>query len=205
MFPLSVGDNPPYHRSQILPTSLVVLIAAGAASVWMHLWRAARGGAVAGASLLAASAVVVVADWRGFIGQLKDQQLEWLFLEHNVASLPAQATLVAAVETGGRNLDAFPEFLLTRAGKRYTMVDIRRAARGEVDWPAADGELVFYQGMFCYFAFDETEPKPDPMTPACKAVYERYELEPIMFADLDTTGYSAVVYSRVRTASGSTA
>jgi hypothetical protein len=197
MFPLSIGDNLPYHlRSQILPTSLVVLIAAGAASVWMHLWRSRpRAGAVAGAALLAASAVVIVADWRGFIGQLKDQQLEWLFLEHNVASLPAKATLVAAVETGGRNLDAFPEFLLTRADKRYAMVDVRRAARGEVAWPEADGEVIFYQGMFCYFAFDETEPKPDPMTPACRAVHERYELEPIVFTDLDTTGYSALVYS----------
>jgi hypothetical protein len=76
------------------------------------------------------------------------------------------------------------------------MVDVRRAARGEVEWPAADGgDLIFYQGMFCYFAFDESEPAPDPITPACRAVLEHYELEPMMFADLDAPGYSAVVYS----------
>ncbi len=199
MFHLSIGDNLPYHlRSQIFPMSMAVLIAAGAASVWTYLWRARpRAGIAVGAALLAGVAIAVVADWRGFVGELKDQQLEWSFLEHSTSRLPDQGTLLTAVETGGRNLDAFPEFLLARAGKRYAMVDVRRAARGEVAWPAPDGEaeLIFYQGMFCYFAFDTSEPKPDPITAACRAVAEHYELEPIMFEDLDTTGYSAVVYA----------
>ena len=54
---------------------------------------------------------------------------------------------------------------------------------------ADGGELLFYQGMFCYFAFDE-EPAPEPMTQACRAVHERYAAEPLLVEDLHTAGYS---------------
>ena len=48
--------------------------------------------------------------------------------------------------------------------------------------------------MFCYFAFDE-EPLPNPMTPACLAVRERYALDPLYVTDLDTQGYSPLHYA----------
>ena len=38
--------------------------------------------------------------------ELKDQQLEWAFLERHVAELPAQGTLIASVEAGGHHLDS---------------------------------------------------------------------------------------------------
>ena len=196
VFALSIFDNPPWHlRAQNLPTSFLVLLAAGAVPVWMRLWGTRRrAGAIVGAGLLAACAVAMVIAWRGFVGELKDQQLEWAFLERSVPQLPEQATLVAAIEAGGHNLDAFPEFLLKRSGKRYALVDVRRAARGELEWPPADGELLFYQGMFCYFAFDD-EPAPDPMTRDCRAVHEHYVAEPLLVEDLDTEGYSALRYA----------
>jgi hypothetical protein len=144
--------------------------------------------------LLALSAVGVATGWRGFVAELKDQQLEWAFLERHVSELPAKGTLITAVEAGGHNLDAFPEFLLTRSGRRYALIDVRRASEGAVAWPEPTGEVIFYQGMFCYFAFGE-EPAPDPMTPACRSVHERYAAEPLLVEDLRTEGYSALRYA----------
>jgi hypothetical protein len=197
LFTLSIFDNPQYHlRAQNLPTSYLVLLAAGAVPVWMAAWRRHRRlGAVLGIVLLATSAIGVVARWRGFVGELKDQQLEWAFLERHVSELPARATLITAVETGGHNLDAFPEFLLTKSGRRYALVDVRRAAEGAVPWPEPTGELLFYQGMFCYFAFDD-EPAPDPMTRACRTVHERYAAAPLLVEDLHTEGYSHMRYAQ---------
>ncbi len=197
MFSLSIFDNPPYHlRAQDLPNSYLVLLGAGVAPLWMAAWRShRRRGAIVGIALLVLSAVGVVVGWRGFVGELKDQQLEWAFLERHVSELPAEGTLITAVETGGHNLDAFPEFLLTRGARRYTLVDVRSAAKGKVAWPQPTGELLFYQGMFCYFAFED-EPSPDPMTPFCRAVHERYAAEPLLVEDLDTEGYSSLRYAQ---------
>ncbi len=197
VFALSIFDNPPYHlRAQNLPTSYLVLLGAGAVPVWTAAWRLHRQlGAVVGIALLVLLAVGVVARWSGFVGELKDQQLEWAFLERYVSQLPAKGTLLTAVEAGGHNLDAFPEFLLTRSSRRYALVDVRSAAKGTVGWPQPTGELLFYQGMFCYFAFDD-EPSPDPMTPVCRAVHERYVAEPLVVEDLHTEGYSALRYAQ---------
>jgi hypothetical protein len=197
MFSLSIFDNPPYRlRAQNLPTSYVVLLAAGAVPVWMAAWRRQRAiGTVVGIALLVLAAAGIIAGWRGFVGELKDQQLEWAFLERHVSELPMQGTLITAVEAGGHNLDVFPEFLLTRSGRRYMLVDVRRAAEGAVPWPQPRGDILFYQGMFCYFAFHD-EPVPAPMTPPCLAVHERYATEPLLVEDLRTEGYSALRYAR---------
>src|SRR5439155_1666726 len=197
VFALSTFDIPLYHlRAQDLPTSYLVLLAAGTVPVWMAACRRYRQlGAALGIALLAMSAVGVVARWRGFISERKDQQLEWTFLERHVSALPAQGTLITAVEAGGRKLDAFPEFLLTRSGRRYALVDVHRATEGAVAWPQAKGDLLFYQGMFCYFAFDD-EPAPEPMTAACRAVHERYAAEALVVEDLRTEGYSTLRYAQ---------
>lgn len=197
VFALSIFDNPQFHlRAQNLPTSYLVLLGAGVVPVWMALWGSRRqAGAVVGTVLLVLSAVVVVGGWRGFVGELEDQQLEWAFLERHVPELPQQGTLLTAVEAGGHNLDVFPEFLLTRSGRRYALVDVRNAAKGEASWPEPAGDLLFYQGMFCYFAFAD-EPSPDPMTPVCRAVHERYALEPLLVEDLRTEGYSSLRYAQ---------
>jgi hypothetical protein len=49
--------------------------------------------------------------------------------------------------------------------------------------------------MFCYFAFDE-EPAPEPMTPPCRTVHERYAAEPLVVEDLHTQGYSTLRYAQ---------
>jgi hypothetical protein len=197
MFALSIFDNPQYHlRAQNLPTSFLVLLGAGAVPAWMAAWRARRRPAVVvGTALLVLAASGVVVFWRGFVGELKDQQLEWQFLEQQVSQLPAKGTLLTAVEAGGHNLDVFPDFLLTRRGLRYALVDVRSAARGTVPWPQPTEDLIFYQGMFCYFAFED-EPSPDPMTPVCRAVHERYFAEPLVVEDLHTEGYSSLRYAQ---------
>jgi hypothetical protein len=196
LFSLSLFDNPPYNlRSQTLPNAYLVLIAAGAASLWMAIWGARQGLARSlGVCLLAVVAATIVVRARGFVTELRDQQLEWRFLERTVALLPGEATLLAAVNIGGRNLDAFPEFLLRWNRKSYRTVDVRNAAQ-EGTWPQPDGgELLFYQGMFCYFAMDG-DPLPEPMTPPCLAVHERYVTEPMLVTDLETQGYSALHYA----------
>jgi hypothetical protein len=197
LFSLSIFDNPPYNlRSQILPTSFVVLIAAGVAPVWMALWGRYRRLALGiGACTLVGLGAAVVVTRKGFVTELRDQQLEWAFLERTVPRLPERATLLSAVEIGGRNLDAFPELLLQRASKAYQMVDVRLAAKGDVPWPTANEDLLYYQGMFCYFAFSPEEPSPDPMTAPCRAVHEHYVAEPLFIEDLKTQGYSALRYA----------
>ncbi|MFN8643454.1 MAG: hypothetical protein U0802_17995 [Candidatus Binatia bacterium] len=197
LFTNSIFDNPPYClRSQILPTAFAILIAAGSASIWMDAWGTDRRRAVAlGAGLLAALSAWVLIGWHGFVTELFDQQLEYAFLERTVPGLPDKGALLTAVEPGGSNLDAFPAFLLQRARKRYDLVDVRGTARGDVAWPEAGEELLFYQGMFCYFAFDD-EPSPDPMTPFCQAVHERYAAEPLAIEDLRTKGYSTLRYAQ---------
>ena len=132
-----------------------------------------------------ALALAVVAVSRGFITERRDQQLEWAFLERTVPQLPAAGTLLWAGPEGGE----FPQLLLRHAGRAYGVIDARQAARGEADWPAAAADLVYYQGMDCYFVKDQ-QPWPDPITPFCKAVYERYTMEPILIEDLTTLEYS---------------
>ena len=197
VFTLSIFDNPPWRlRAQNLPMSYLVLLGAGVVPLWTAAWRSHRErGAVVGTGLLVLAAVGVVAGWSGFVGALKDQQLEWAFLERHVSQLPPQGTLLTAVDAGGHNLDAFPEFLLAQTERRYELVDVRKAANGTAAWPSATGDLLFYQGMFCYFAFQD-EPSPDPMTPVCRAVHERYVAEPLMVEDLNTEGYSALNYAQ---------
>jgi hypothetical protein len=74
------------------------------------------------------------------------------------------------------------------------MVDVRRAAAGDVAWPAPGEELLYYQGMFCYFAFEDA-PSPEPMVPFCRDVNERYVMEPLFVEELHTQGYSRLRYT----------
>jgi hypothetical protein len=195
-FSLSLFDNPPYNvRSQLLAASFLVFVAAGAAPGWMALWgRRGRLGAGLGGCLLLGLGAHIVVGAKGFITELRDQQLEWAFLERSVGQLPPAGTLLTAVEVGGRNLAAFPQFLLQRDRKSYRLVDLRRAAAGEAPWPAPGEDSLFYQGMFCYFAFPE-EAAPDPMTAPCLMVRRRYAVEPLLVERLDTQGYSALTYA----------
>jgi len=193
---LSLFSNPVFNlRSQLLPTSFVVMVAAGAAPAWIAIWghrvRMALG---VGACALAVLGTLVVLAARPFVTELRDQQLEWAFLERTVPRLPDHATLLAAASIGGHKLDAFPQYLLSRAGKSYDMVDVGRAATGDEPWPPPGEDLIFYQGMFCYFAFQD-EPSPEPMTASCKAVHDRYRLQPLFVEELHTQGYSQLSYA----------
>jgi len=195
-FSLASGDNPPYDiRSQLLPNSLTALLAAGAAPLWMALWGSKRSGAIGvGSALLVAVAIGMVAPSRGFITGIGDQQLEWHFLERAVPNLPDHATLLTSTAIGD-DLDAFPEVLLQASHKSYRLVDLHQAVAGDTAWPdAGDRVLLFYQGMFCYFAFHD-QPAPVPMTAPCLEVHRRYRSRPLRVTELDTTGFSALRYA----------
>lgn len=197
LFSIAMFDNPPYDlRTQLLPMSFVILLGAGIAPAWLAWWGAARRRTAlgAGAGLLAAAAAAIVIGYTPFITELRDQQLQWAFLERTVPQLPPRGTLLSAIDHGGSNLDAFPEFLLRFSGKRYELVDVRRAARGETPWPAPGDDVLYYQGMFCYFAWGN-EPAPETMTPTCQAVHDRYVLEPLVVETLDVPGYSTLRYA----------
>ncbi len=199
LFSQSTFSNLPFHlRTQLLPTSYLVLIAAGAASLWMELWGAGRRrtATAVGATALAASAIAIVISYRSFVGERRDQQREWEFLERTVPLLPEQGTLLSTIHVAGDSLDAFPNFLLERDGKQYRLVDLRAAADGSIDWPSPGEDVYFYQGMFCYFAFPDSEPTPDPMTRRCLAVHDRYVTQPLFTEDLDTPGYSWLRYAQ---------
>lgn len=196
---LSIFTNVPYGlRSQLLPTSCAVLIAAGVASVWVEAWTRVRARdrkslftftttsttpLVLGACALAGIGAIVVRGSRDFVTSLGDQQLEWAFIEPTVPQLPARGTLLSAIEAGGSNLDAFPAFVLSGAGKTYDLVDVRRATNGEVAWPAPGGELLYYQGLFCYLA-PPGQPSSERLTAPCGAVHERYTLDASMTGDI---------------------
>jgi hypothetical protein len=189
------SDRPYHLRSQLMPTSLTVLIGAGAAPLWMQCWGRRRHLALAvGAVTLAAFAAVMLITGRGFVQKLYDQQLEWAFLARAVPKLPPRGTLLSAIDLGGRGLDVFPQFLLRQAGKTYATVDVQSAAAGAVPWPAPSEDLLYYQGMFCYFAFVD-EPAPDPMTAPCQAVLQHYVADPLLVEDLDAPGYSGLQYA----------
>lgn len=192
---LAMGTNAIFSlRSQLLPTTVVVLIAAGVAPLWMRLWRRHQWiGVATGLGILAALAAHVLWGWRGFVVELRDQQLEWAFLDRTVPRLPDRGVLLASIESG-RHIGVFPQFLLRRDGKSYELVDVWRAADGAEPWPAPGADLLYYQGMSCYFAFPD-EPSPDPMTRPCRAVHERYALEPVFEEDLHAQGYSALRYA----------
>jgi hypothetical protein len=193
---LSLFDNGPYNlRSQLLPTSLLMLVAAGVAPVWMSVWRRHHRLAVGlGSGALAVLGTVIVVQSHGFVTELRDQQLEWEFLARTIPQLPEQGTLLSVIEVGGRNLDAFPTFLLHREGKSYRTVDLRSALEGKIELPTPGSDLLFYRGMFCYFAFTD-EPPPAPMSELCRAVHERYVAEPLFIENLDVKGYSPMIYA----------
>jgi hypothetical protein len=194
---LHVFSNPIYDlRSQLLPVGFVVVIASGVAPVWMDLWGHRRRAAlVSGACLLAGLGAAIVLAYRGFVTELCDQQLEWAFLQRTVPDLPRRATLLTAVDGGGRDLDAFPAFLLSPdQSSGYTTVDVGKAARGDVEWPSPGQDVLYYQGMFCSFAFGD-EPTPAPLTAPCRAVHERYVLEPLFVEEIRARGYSLLHYA----------
>ena len=195
VFSLFLFDNPPYNlRSQILPNSYLLLIAAGVGALPEVIFGAQRRRALlAAAGILVVVAGAQILTWRGFVTELRDQQLEWSFLRRSVAKLPAEGQMLAAAEIHRRELDAFPTVLLSQAGKRYRLLDVRRTAESG-RWPEPDDSLIFYQGMFCYFLFENERP-PESMTAPCRAVRDRYMLEPLIVEQIDAPGYSVLSYA----------
>lgn len=55
-------------------------------------------------------------------------------------------------------------------------------------WPEPGADLLYYQGMHCWFADPHTEAIPGQMRPACAAVTERYVLEPLAETVLEPPG-----------------
>lgn len=196
VFSLTMFSNPVYNiRSQLLPTSYLVLIAAGCGSAWESLWRQRpRLGAQIGIGVLLLVAALVLSRGRPFITELFDQQMEWAFLARTAEQLPPRARLLAAVEVGPSRLNAFPDFLLQRRRENYRLIDVRDVAQGNVAWPAAGEDLLFYQGLYCYFAFSKDDPGALPVEP-CAEVQRRYVTEPWLTDDITAPAYSLMQYT----------
>ncbi len=193
---MSLFSNPIYDlRVQLLPNAFTPIIAgaawAAAGEVLNERGRVWSLAAIAALTVLAASMVISA---RPFIGEVRDQQMEFAFLERTVPLLPQRFRLLAAIGTGGQRLNAFPDLLLQREAKRAELFDVRDVVAGAETWPTAGDDLLYYQGMYCHYSFDSTF-SPDPMMPVCRAVHARYEAEPLHLEDLDTRGYSLLRYA----------
>ncbi|HVM95237.1 MAG TPA: hypothetical protein VMT89_02555 [Candidatus Acidoferrales bacterium] len=193
---LSFFTTPVYNlRSQMLPTVLTILAASSVADVWMRSWRSLQrpAGVVGGFVLIGLGAAAVVGA-RPFVEKLYDQQLEWNFLRDTVPKLPQEGTLLSSIELGA-TLEMFPRFLLQQSHKDYALVDLTRVVGGLEPWPEPSETLLFYQGMFCHFAFKSEEQTPDPLSTLCSAVRLHYELEPLVVEDLTGESYAPLRYA----------
>ena len=193
---LSLFSNPQYSlRAQFLPNSFTPLVAGAALAALVDLLGNRQKRALVGVATVAMIlAVSMVASAYPFITELRDQQLEFDFLDRTVPHLPEKGVLLAAVRGGGDQLNAFPEFLLQRDGKRIEVQDVRSLGQGAVALPIESGEVLYYQGMYCYFAFRD-EPTPNPIAAPCQNVHHRFRLEPLHIVDLHTKGYSLLRYA----------
>lgn len=196
LFSQSMFSNPVYNvRSQLLPTSYLVLIAAGSASAWASLWtQRAKLGAQIGVGGLLLMAALLLSKGHPFVTELFDQQMEWAFLARTATQLPPRARLLAAVEVGPSRLNAFPDFLLQGRRESYRLIDVRDAVKGEVSWPAAGEDLLFYQGLYCYFAFSKDDPGALAVEP-CAEVHRRYVTEAWLTEEITAPAYSLMPYT----------
>ena len=185
------GSTPFIQRAQLPVMPLLLLVASGAAELVVGL---APRVSVAPHLLAGALAAAGLFARRGFVRELFDQQLEWAFLRDETAALRGRARqLWAVTRVGGRNIDAFPTFLLARHGVAAQTLDLD-AALEQGQWPAPAPGTFFYQGMYCYFGFGG-EPPPPGMTPRCRELRRRYALRPLRVRTLHARGYSGLAYA----------
>ena len=193
VIPLSAFDNRPcIYRTQMFSVVLACVAAAGVPDLIAAFGRRRFTLPLAwgGCALLALAAL-----WggRAFVTEHFDQQQEFTFLESVVPRLPVRATLITLADAGGGRFDAFPEFLLERNVKDFTLHDLE--ARGVGDLRARPGRpLLFYQGMYCYFT--QTAEPVDPMHKRCQAIRAHYAMKPLLVRTLHARGYSTMHYAR---------
>lgn len=210
-------DNPQaLARSQVMIQPVWAIVAgaalpalvAAANRVWRELVSrirpnaapgAARGFAVVLGLLLAAAAPVGLVHRAASVAAVPESHQEWRFLRDAIPTLPPGARVIAPASPTPRDLASFPAWLLRRLGRDdVSVVDLRRALdaaeRGGRGLPPAAPDLLFFQGMYCHFAF-ENEPAPEPMHARCRAVRERYRLAPMIEADLTGPPSSLLRYA----------
>ncbi len=196
LFSLWFFDTPVSNaRTHLLGMPYFCVAAAGGAALLLELAARSR-------ALVAAAALVLVAApahglWQryDYVVEELDLQLEWRFLEETIPKLPSApglAILAVTRHVGKYYLGAFPAFLLERAGKSATLLDLHDVNTKSA-FPAPRPGLLFYQGMYCYMAYAD-EPAPSPWSERCRRVRERYELRPLLVTTLHTKGYSPAVY-----------
>jgi hypothetical protein len=187
--PLAAFDNRPcIYRTQLFAATIVAVIAGGAP---MLLGRLGATWKTAGFAL--AGLLLVQGLWsrRQFVTQLFDQQEEFAFLEATIPNLPNGVEIVLPAREGADN--PFPDFLLERHQIRFRLREVWDGAPPD-RWPAPGPNTFFYEGMSCHSS--QGAPAPAPLTRVCEAIRDHYELKPVSVRLLDTTGYSAMLYSK---------
>jgi len=162
------------ERSQLWPAVLLCLAMGGAVdAIAAHLqprWVLPALLVVAGTQLDARLPYVTA---------LGTQQQEWQFLVSALPQLPGHGRLLAVADRHA--LGGFPADLLARRGPDFDVIDVAEASRTGT-WPRPGADLLFYQGMFCWFAWQPRAPAPAGMQPACREVRARYRAVPMVSA-----------------------
>jgi hypothetical protein len=201
MSPGGYDNLPSILRIQVAATPFWALLAGGVLPLLVdgtaRRRKAVRLVAIGLPVLVVVAAVVARAD---FISRPPEAHLEWEFLAKTIPDLPRDARILTIMRPAGRDLNQFPEVLVARAGRSdLRLLDLRATLdraenQGSKAFPPPGPGLLFYQGMYCHFAFHD-EPTPDPMHERCIAVMRHYELEPLVTRTLDGPPSSELRYS----------
>lgn len=193
LIPLSAFSNRPcIYRTQMFSVLLAAIAGAGAFDLLCGLGRR-RFVLPLAWGLCALVAVEGLRSHARFVTERFDQQLEFAFLEGTVPRLPPKATLITLTDQSAGRFHAFPDFLLDRNDKRFELYDLEGPDIG--DLKSEPGRpLLFYQGMYCYYA-RKREPV-DPMHQRCAAIRARFAMRPLMVQTLHARGYSQLYYAR---------
>ena len=176
-------------RAQLWPAVLLCLAMAGSAELvaaWWHpRWVLAALALTAGVQLGARTA---------FLTGLGTQQQEWQFLLDALPRLPEHARVLAVADP--KALDGFPADLLARKGHTFEVLDLAQVDRTG-QWPRPAADLLFYQGMFCWFAWQPRAPAPAGLQPACRNALAHYRAAPVRLRRLPGPVSSAPEHAAV--------
>lgn len=176
---LFFGSPGPFlQRTQLFPTALLLVLAAGALpnllnTLPLRLW-------LAGLVFLLSLALH---DRLQPVTQLFAQQREWEFLHANVMKLPLTQQLLAPA---GNFPDRFPIALFAQHPPPELVNQDLALAQNR--WPEPGQKTLYYQSMACFIADQYGRPPPAGQHPRCQAVQDRYVLEPVLTTTLDAPG-----------------
>lgn len=186
--------NYPYiHRTHVFVEPLLAISAGG---VWTFVRERSPAASIRGALLvlLVVIAGTVLLTHSEYVTAPTDATAEMEFLAGAIPQLPETAGVLAFTDSHRTEMDVFPVYMLYKLGcKDVRLIDLRACLDGREPWPEPKGDIVYYQGMACFFFNDGTPPAP--MHPRCLEVHRRYQLEPVATTDVVAQPSSEMRYS----------